>query len=144
MVVTWTLLICLIYRIVGKFGRDKLWRICSFWAFGGKKFGEWIDRPIGLSTIWLVLIWRIRRFAKFAKLSPRQTFPLYGMLLCPQPSGTYILGQSLILMLQLLYNYPPIFSPYINCLHTLAMCMYTGSYLKGYSFKTSINIIIMR
>ena len=35
------------YRIVGKLGREKLWQICSFWAFGGKKFGEWIDQPIG-------------------------------------------------------------------------------------------------
>ena len=29
-----------IYRIVGKFGGENVWRIYSFQAFGGKKFGE--------------------------------------------------------------------------------------------------------
>ena len=34
------------YRIAGKFGRGKVWRIDSFQAFGERKFGELIDRPI--------------------------------------------------------------------------------------------------
>ena len=75
------------YRIAGKFGRDKLWRICSFWAFGGKKFGEWIDLAIGLWTVTTNLdgfsLANQRRFAKFAKLSPCQIFPLYSMFWVP-------------------------------------------------------------
>jgi len=31
------------YHIAGKFGGGKVWWIYSFWAFGKKKFGEWID-----------------------------------------------------------------------------------------------------
>ena len=37
----------MIYRIAGKFGGDKVWRIDSFRAFGERKFGELIDQPIG-------------------------------------------------------------------------------------------------
>ena len=35
------------YRIAGKFGGEKVWRIASFRAFGERKFGELIDQPIG-------------------------------------------------------------------------------------------------
>ena len=35
------------YRIAGKFGGENVWRIYSFQAFGGKKFGERIDQPKG-------------------------------------------------------------------------------------------------
>ena len=34
------------YRIVGKFGGDKVWQIVSFRAFGKRKFGKLIDQPI--------------------------------------------------------------------------------------------------
>ena len=34
------------YRIVGKFGGGKVWRIDSFRAFGERKFGELIDQTI--------------------------------------------------------------------------------------------------
>ena len=33
------------YRIAGKFGGGKVWRIDSFRAFGERKFGELIDQP---------------------------------------------------------------------------------------------------
>ena len=33
------------YHIAGKFGGENVWWIHSFQAFGGKKFGEWIDQP---------------------------------------------------------------------------------------------------
>ena len=42
------LLISLFYflhRIAGKFGGENVWRIYSFQAFDGKKFGKWIDQP---------------------------------------------------------------------------------------------------
>ena len=35
------------YRIAGKFGGEKVWRIDSFQAFGETKFGKLIDQPIG-------------------------------------------------------------------------------------------------
>ena len=35
-----------VYRIAGKFGGGKVWRIDSFRAFGERKFGELIDQPI--------------------------------------------------------------------------------------------------
>ena len=35
------------YCIVGKFGREKVWRIDSFQAFDERKFGKLIDQPIG-------------------------------------------------------------------------------------------------
>ena len=38
---------CKIYRIAGKFGGDKVWRINSFRALGKRKFEELIDQPIG-------------------------------------------------------------------------------------------------
>ena len=34
------------YRMEGKFGGGKVWRIDSFQAFGEIKFGKLIDRPI--------------------------------------------------------------------------------------------------
>ena len=37
-----------VYRMVGKFGGVKLWRICSFLVLGEEKFGEWIDKTIRL------------------------------------------------------------------------------------------------
>ena len=69
------------YRIAGKFGRVKLWRIRPFWVFGGKKFGEWTSAnrlSIVTSNLYGFSLANHRRFAKFAKLSPCQTFPLYG------------------------------------------------------------------
>ena len=39
--------LCLMYHIEGKFGREKVWRIDSFRAFGERKFDESIDKPIG-------------------------------------------------------------------------------------------------
>ena len=39
--------ICLWYRIAGKFGGEKVWRIDSFRTFGERKLGELIDQPIG-------------------------------------------------------------------------------------------------
>ena len=36
-----------LYRIAGKFGGGKIWRIDSFRTFGERKFGELIDQPIG-------------------------------------------------------------------------------------------------
>ena len=35
-----------IYRIAGKFGGGKVWRIDLFRAFGKRKFGKLIDQPI--------------------------------------------------------------------------------------------------
>ena len=35
-----------VYRVVGKFGGGKVWRIDSFRTFGKRKFGELIDQPI--------------------------------------------------------------------------------------------------
>ena len=35
-----------IYRIAGKFGGGKVWRIDSFRAFGERKFGELRDQPV--------------------------------------------------------------------------------------------------
>ena len=37
----------LYYRIAGKFGGGKVWRIDSFRAFGERKFGKLIDQRIG-------------------------------------------------------------------------------------------------
>ena len=34
------------YRIAGKFGGGKVWRIDSFRAFGERKFGKLIDQTI--------------------------------------------------------------------------------------------------
>ena len=34
-------------RIAGKFGRDKVWQIDSFSAFGKRKFGKLTHQPIG-------------------------------------------------------------------------------------------------
>ena len=34
----------LVYRIAGKFGGGKVWRIDSFRAFGERKFGKLIDQ----------------------------------------------------------------------------------------------------
>ena len=34
-------------RIAGKFGRDKVWQIDSFSAFGKRKFGKLTNQPIG-------------------------------------------------------------------------------------------------
>ena len=34
------------YRMEGKFGGGKIWRIDSFRAFGERKFGKLIDQPI--------------------------------------------------------------------------------------------------
>ena len=45
------------YRITGKFGEEKVWRIDSFRAFG-----ELIDQPIGYQLevlSWMVLVWRL-------------------------------------------------------------------------------------
>ena len=36
-----------IYRIAGKFGREKVRQIDPFRAFGERKFGKLIDQPIG-------------------------------------------------------------------------------------------------
>ena len=47
-----------VYRIAGKFGEVNVWRIDFYKLFGEEKFGEW-----------------------FAKLSPRQTFPLYDIII---------------------------------------------------------------
>ena len=71
------------YRIAGKFGGQNVWRIYSFQAFGEKKVWRINRSAKGLSMVTtnldgFSLANRIR-FAKFAKLSPRQTFPLYGM-----------------------------------------------------------------
>ena len=44
---TTIILTIITYRIVGKFGGEKVWRIDSFQAFGERKFGELIDQPIG-------------------------------------------------------------------------------------------------
>ena len=41
------------YRIAGKFGRQKGWRIDSFQAFGERKFGELIDQPLGYQLLLL-------------------------------------------------------------------------------------------
>ena len=38
--------IYLAYRIAGKFGGGKVWRIHSVQAFGERKFSELIDKPI--------------------------------------------------------------------------------------------------
>ena len=69
------------YRIAGKFGRDKVWRIDSFRAFGERTFGELIDQPIGYLIVSTNLdgfsLVSHGQFAKFAKFSPHQTFPLY-------------------------------------------------------------------
>ena len=35
------------YRIAGKFGGGKVWRIDSFRAFGERKFGKLIDQAMG-------------------------------------------------------------------------------------------------
>ena len=37
----------LLYRIAGKFGGGKVWRIDSFRAFGKRKFDELIDQAMG-------------------------------------------------------------------------------------------------
>ena len=34
------------YRIAGKFGGEKVWRIDSFQALSERKFGELLDQPI--------------------------------------------------------------------------------------------------
>ena len=36
-----------VYCMEQKFGGGKVWRIDSFRAFGERKFGKLIDRPIG-------------------------------------------------------------------------------------------------
>ena len=70
-----------IYHIAGKFGGKNIWQIYSFQVFGRKKFGGWIDQPKGyiiVTTMDDFSLANHRRFAKFTKLSPHQTFPLYG------------------------------------------------------------------
>ena len=73
----------LYYRIAGKFGGQNVWRIYSFQAFGGKKVWRMNRSAKGLSMVTTNLdgfsLANCRRFAKFTKLSPRQTFPLYGI-----------------------------------------------------------------
>ena len=53
-------------------------------VIGEIKFGEWIDFGHKDTIYQLKFGWlkfgESRRLAKFAKLSRRQTFPLYGML----------------------------------------------------------------
>ena len=70
------------YRIAGKFGGQNVWRIYYFQTFGGKKVWLMNRSAIELSMVTINLdgfsLANRTRFAKFAKLSPRQTFPLYG------------------------------------------------------------------
>ena len=42
-----TVCINTVYHIAGKFGRGKVWRNDSFWAFSEREFGELIDQSIG-------------------------------------------------------------------------------------------------
>ena len=63
------------YRIAGKFG-VKVWRIDSFWAFNERKFGELIHQPIGYCTN--MDGFSLMNYGQFTKLSPHQTFLLYG------------------------------------------------------------------
>ena len=79
----------------GKFGGGKVWRIDLFRAFGERKFGELIDQPIdykyctNLDDFSLV---NHRRFAKFANVSPRQSFPPYSMIIGgPVTSQLYVI-----------------------------------------------------
>ena len=78
------------YHIVGMFGGDKVWRIASSKVVGKKKFGEclqliiiiimkWTDEWKSLNDLSLA---NALLFAKFAKLSPCQIFPLYGTPPC--------------------------------------------------------------
>ena len=49
------------YRVAGKFGRRKVWRI-YFLSICEKKFGKLIDRPKGYQLqvlVWMVLVWQI-------------------------------------------------------------------------------------
>ena len=68
------------YRIAGKFGGQNVWRIYSFQAFGRKKVWR-VNRPAkGLSMVTTNLDgFSLANRRRFAKLSPRQTFPLYGI-----------------------------------------------------------------
>ena len=63
-------------RIVGKFGRENVWRIdyMYFRAFGEEKFGKLINQPKGLLILSTNLdgfsLANHGQFAKFTKLSP--------------------------------------------------------------------------
>ena len=70
--------------IAGKFGGGKVWQIDLFLTFGERKFGELIvisaNRSLIVSTnLDGFSLVNCRRFAKFTKLSSRQTFSQYGM-----------------------------------------------------------------
>ena len=74
----------LMYHIVGKFGRKCLANLL-FSSVWWKKVWQMNRSAKGLSMITINLddfsLANRRRFAKFAKVSPCQTFPLYGMFL---------------------------------------------------------------
>ena len=70
-----------VYCIAEKLGREKVWQIDSFRAFGKRTFGELIDRPIVSTNLDGFSLVNHGQFAKFAKLSPYQTFPLYSIWL---------------------------------------------------------------
>ena len=44
------------YHTPGKFGDEKVWRICSFWVFGKKTFGKLVNQPlIVYYTVYIVI-----------------------------------------------------------------------------------------
>ena len=72
------------YRMEGKFGGGKIWRMDSFRAFGERKFGKLANRSanrlliISTSLDGFSLV-NHGRFAKFANVLPCQSFPPYGI-----------------------------------------------------------------
>ena len=72
------------YHIAQNFGRVKLWRMDCFISFGKEYVGKFTIANISYFSepgIWLgKILANAVRFAKFAKVFPRQYFALYGML----------------------------------------------------------------
>jgi len=70
-----------LYRIAGKFGREKVWWIWRITKLKSSKF------LLTIIIFWLNLFihqtffHQMLKTSKFAKLSPSQTFPLYGICL---------------------------------------------------------------
>ena len=68
------------YRIAGMFGGVNVWRIAGLKVIGEIKFGEWIDFG-HKDTIYQLKFESLANHGRLAKLSRRQTFPLYGIVI---------------------------------------------------------------
>ena len=71
------------YRTWENFGGRKFWRINGSKIFGEEKFGESVGsllKTLAFINIGGENLANCQPFAKFAKISPLQNFPTYGIL----------------------------------------------------------------